>query len=116
LTNEKVLREAGLKNIKIIPVISSVSLRIDGMWGMLPNIRFRKSKTEKLLLGLKGYRYKQDEKGKWMTDIIVKDWTNHFADTFGSIWEADQASLFNDSNVSNQGPSVVRQKVTVGGI
>lgn len=119
LTYEQILKDHGLQNVKVIPVTSSVTLRIDGMHERLPNIHFNETKCEKLLLALETYRYKQDKDGDWITDIIVKDWTNHFADAFGYLWEADQASLLQESlashHVPNQG-GVVRRRVQAGGL
>ena len=116
ITTKQVLVNAGLKNVKVIPVTSSVDLRIDGMWGLLPNIRFRKSHTEKLLRMLKSYRYKEEKSGAYVTDVIVKDETNHYADAFGYLWEAEQASLFSDTINITKGKAIRKANVKVGGL
>ncbi|MDP4585625.1 MAG: hypothetical protein NWT04_17060 [Verrucomicrobiales bacterium] len=114
ITTVQVLKEAGLENVKVIPQTTSTSLRLDGMWGLFPNIRFIAKPCEKLLKMLKGYRWKEERAGTWITDVIVKDETNHYADAFGYLWEADQASLLQDSNPATRGKSVQRASVQVG--
>jgi len=114
LTTKQVLEEAGLKNVKTIPVIASVDLRIQGVWGMFPNIRFRKKETEQGRKMLAGYRYKIDEKTDTPTGDIEKNDSVHYADAFGQIYEADRASLFPDEPAGSKKKKKPKQNKGAG--
>ena len=114
VTTVQLLEQAGLQNVKVIPPTNSTALRIDGMWGLLPNIRFIAKPCEKLLKMLKLHRMKEEKTGSWVTNVVVTGEQNHYADAFGYLWEADQASLMSDILPSMRGPAVRRANVQAG--
>lgn len=114
VTTVQLLEQAGLKNVRVIPQTNSTSLRIDGMWGLFPNLRFRAKQCEKLIKMLKAERMKEERAGTWVTNVLVKGEQNHYADAFGYLWEADQASLMQDQLPSMRGPSIRKAIVNVG--
>lgn len=102
--------------VKVIPVTSSVTNRIDGMWEMLPNMRFHKTNTEKGRKMLKAYRYLEDTKEEWISDVIASGEANHYADSWGYLWEGEQASYFSERTGIKRGPGVRRATVHAGNI
>ena len=78
---------------------------------------FNDERTEKGRSMMKLYRFKQDPKTKHITDTIATGEQNHYADALGYVWEADQASYFNEVVVmAGSGPTIRRAKVSVGGL
>ena len=115
ITTADTMKAAGMMNVKTLPVVQSVTLRIDGLHTLLPNFRFREAATKKGREMLKLYRYKQDSKTSHITDVIASDESNHYADSLGYIWEAEQASFFQEAIASGgSGPAIQRRPVRAG--
>lgn len=121
ISTRKVIEDAFIDNavggeVKVIPRTSTVTNRIDGMWDLLPNIRFHKTNTDKGRKMLKAYRYVEDSKGEWISDVIASGEPNHFADSWGYVWEGDESSLFNERAKPRNRKAVRQAKVSVGNI
>lgn len=117
ITTRDSLVEAGMTNVKVLPVIQAVTSRINGLHDLLPNMIFNDSRTKKGREMIKLYRYKQDDKTKHISDVLAAGEQNHYADSLGYIWEAEKASFFQESVVmASSGPAIRRAVVTVGGL
>lgn len=112
-----VMRQAGMQNVRPLPKTQDRTLRIDGLHSLLPNFHFRESTTKKGREMLKLYRYKTDAKTDHVTDIIATGEANHYADSLGYIWEAEEAGFFQEENYqARKGPAVQRASVGVGNL
>jgi len=97
LSFQKKLTEAGLKNVMVLPNAGALAeeRRVRGMKDMFSDIFFstKVDNEDGLLDALDNYHHREDRKDGRVTNVIVHDWSSHFADAFGYWGEAIKNGL-----------------------
>ena len=97
LSFQSKLTEAGLKNVMVLPNAGAMAeeKRVRGMKDLFGNIFFStKVDTEDNLLdALDNYHHREDKRDGRVTNVVVHDWSSHFADAFGYFGEAIKNGL-----------------------
>lgn len=97
LSFQSKLTEAGLKNVMVLPNagVMAEEKRVRGMKDLFGNIFFStKVDTEDNLLdALDNYHHREDKRDGRVTNVVVHDWSSHFADAFGYFGEAIKNGL-----------------------
>lgn len=99
---DRKLREAGLANVQVLPNVgyNAEEKRIRHMKDLFSQMWFRKQTVDVedgLLDALENYHNREEIRTGRITNVIVHDWSSHFADSFGYFGEALQTGMMMDS-------------------
>lgn len=111
-TFEEDAREAGIKNIVVVPPISSVGQGVDYVAELFPTLEFREPACDIGIKGLKAYEWAPANINGLIRSEPLHNWASHIADALRTMAEANKLGLVDHSGTSR--PHGVPVKVLTG--
>lgn len=87
------IQDAGLKNVRVLPVTADIWVGINGLKGLFPSLAFNSPACDQGIDALENYRTKEVTKGNIISNQPVHDWSSHTADALRYMAEAIGAGL-----------------------
>lgn len=111
-TFEEDAREAGIKNIVVVPPIATVGQGVDYMAELFPSFEFATPACEIGLKALKAYEWQKVQTSGLVKSEPLHNWASHIADALRTMAEADKLGLVDHGGRPRREPGGV--KVTSG--